>query len=161
MAQVCPSEAPAGPPPEAPPTPGKRPRKSPGAPVKHGLYALGAALRRPSALDRRSTVSRQLEAFKADVAADLGGEDTLSRQQRTLLAAASRTWLLLESVDAWLLAQERLVDKRRQLIPALQQRATLATTLERQLAALGLERKAREVSWEERVAALRASRQEG
>jgi hypothetical protein len=62
----------------------------------------------------------------------------------------------LESVDAWLLAQERLVDgRRRTLIPALQQRATLAATLERQLAALGLDRVAREVSWEERVAALR------
>jgi len=44
---------------------------------------------------------------------DLGGEEALSTQQRALVELAVRDRLLLESVDAWLLAQPQLVNGRK------------------------------------------------
>jgi hypothetical protein len=54
---------------------------------------------------------------------------------------AVRTKLLLDSVDAWLLAQPSLIDKRRRSVYlVLQQRQVLADGLARYLGTLGLAR---------------------
>jgi hypothetical protein len=78
------------------------------------------------------------------VVTDLGGDDVLSAQQQALIDIAVRTKLILDSVDAWLLVQPSLINKRkRALLPVVRERTQLADSLARHLAALGLERRAR------------------
>ena len=51
---------------------------------------------------------------------------------------------MLDSIDAWLLAQPSLVNKRkRALLPVVRERTQLADSLARHLSALGLERRAK------------------
>ena len=69
-----------------------------------------------------------------------------SRAQLTIIEAASRSWLMLSSVDDWLQRQPSIVNaKKRSLLPVVMQRQTLADSLLRHLTALGLERHARAV----------------
>jgi hypothetical protein len=66
--------------------------------------------------------------------------------QRAVVEVATRTYLLLESVDRFLLEQSSLVNKsRRQVYPVVLQRQQLADALARYMNQLGLERRAREV----------------
>jgi hypothetical protein len=84
--------------------------------------------------------------WRGEVEQDLGGPESLSAQQHTVLDIAMRTKLVLDSTDYWLVKQASLVDKRhKQLFPIVQQRAALADSLLRQLSALGLGRKAKHV----------------
>jgi hypothetical protein len=46
--------------------------------------------------------------WRADVIEDLGGKDAISTQQETLIDLASKSKLLLDSVDAWLMTQPSL-----------------------------------------------------
>jgi hypothetical protein len=56
------------------------------------------------------------------------------------------TKLLLDSVDAWLLRQPSIIDKRRrQLFPVVQQRTALADARARYLGSLGLARVAKQM----------------
>jgi hypothetical protein len=114
----------------------------------HGLKALKRAVstlgRRT--IDRRTTVGRQLAAWRADLAADLGGADQLSTQHRALLDEAVKLKLMLDSIDAWVLSQPSLVNKaKRALLPVVRDRLALVGQLQSLLRDLGLERKAREV----------------
>jgi len=78
--------------------------------------------------------------------ADLGGEEHVSAAQAALVEMATRTRLLIDSADAWLLAQDSIVLKRRgTLLPAVRERQTLVDSLARLLSALGLERRSRPV----------------
>ncbi len=73
-----------------------------------------------------------LRAWRADLVADLGGEEAVSTQERAIVDLAIKTYLLLESVDRWLLQQPSLVNKsRRQLFPVVLQRQQLADALAR------------------------------
>jgi hypothetical protein len=83
--------------------------------------------------------------WRGGLVADLGGAEQLSTQQLAVVDVCVRQKMLLDSVDAWLLRQPSIIDKRRrQLIPAVAQRQVLADGLLRHLAALGLARVARE-----------------
>ena len=118
-------------------------------PPKSGLYALKRAIstlgRRT--IDRRTTIGKALAAWRADLASDLGGVDLLSTKQRALLDEAVKLKLMLDSVDAWVLAQPSLVDKRkRSLLPVVRERLSLVSQLQSLLRDLGLERKARDVT---------------
>lgn len=76
--------------------------------------------------------------------ADLGGEDRLSTQELALVDLAVRDRLLLESVDAWLFEQPRLVNARRKAVyPAVVERQKLAEGFTRRLQALGFQRRSR------------------
>jgi hypothetical protein len=119
--------------------PGAQPRN--GNAVKHGHYSLARRLKNAGLKrsDGRSALERLKADWKADVRLSRGGE--LSPQQEALLEAASNTWLMLSSVDAWLLDQESLVNRRRrELLPVVQQRAALVRTLRELLGDIGLER---------------------
>lgn len=112
---------------------------------RHGLTRLRAAVRTlgPRVLDKRTTLGKALASWKADLVRDLGGNP--STQQMALIELATRTKLLLDSVDAWLLVQPTLINRRRRsLIPAVQERQKLADGLVRTLGALGLERSKQE-----------------
>jgi len=91
-------------------------------------------------------VGTALQTWRDGLIADLGGEGAVSAQQRAIVQLATRTYLLLESVDRWLLQQPSLVNKsKRQLFPVVLQRQQLADALARYMSALGLERRARPV----------------
>ena len=113
---------------------------------RHGLVKLRAAVRTlgPRVLDRRTTLGKQLAAWRADLVRDLGG--AVSTQQAAVIDLAVRTKLLLDSIDAWLLVQPSLVNARKKaLLPAVRERQALADALARYMNTLGLERKARDV----------------
>jgi len=115
---------------------------------RSGFHALKSTLRRlgPRTIDRRTSLGKHLAAWRADLLADLGGEEALSTQQRALVDILVRQKLLLESVDSWLLVQRTLVNSRkRTLFPVVRERQALADSLARYLAQLGLERRARPV----------------
>ena len=98
-------------------------------------------------IDRRTRVGKALAAWCDDLARDLGGLDALSTPQKAIIEQAVTTRLLLDSIDAWLMRQPSLVDRRkRALLPVVRERQALADALVRCLTALGLERKARELT---------------
>jgi len=117
---------------------------------RHGLYALQGALKavsdREGWLESLGEVGEVLKAWRADLVADLGGEEAISTQERAVVELATRTYLLLESIDRWLLQQGSLVNKsRRQLFPVVLQRQQLADALARYMGQLGLKRRAKPV----------------
>jgi hypothetical protein len=112
---------------------------------KHGLYRLKRSIKelgtRAIALDRRSTVAKAMQRWRNELVRDLGGE--LSAQQRAVVELALKTKLMLDSIDAWLLVQPSLINKRkRALLPVVRERQVLADALARYLDTLGLERRA-------------------
>ncbi len=114
----------------------------------HGAYTLRAAVKElgSRAVDRRTKTGRALAAWRSEIAGDLGGLDALSAQQRAVLEEAVKLKLMLDSVDAWILAQPSLVDRRkRALLPVVRERQSLADALVRYLTTLGLERRVREL----------------
>lgn len=117
---------------------------------RHGLRSLQTALKtvgdREGWLEGLGEVGATLQAWQADLVADLGGEAAVSAQERAVVELAVKTHLLLESVDRWLLEQPSLVNKsRRQLFPVVLQRQQLADALARYMTQLGLRRRAKPV----------------
>src|SRR5262245_33628045 len=111
---------------------------------KTGLFTLKRALidLGSRAIDGRSSVGVALRRWKADLVQDLGGDDSISTQQETLIELAVRSKIMLDSIDAWLLTQPSLINARkRTLIPVVLQRQTLADGLARYLSQLGVERR--------------------
>jgi len=116
--------------------------------ARTGLNALKAQvkLRGLAAVDQRTAPARALIAWRAELVAALGGDEQLSPQRRKLIELTARAALLLDHVDAWLLEQGTLVNKRnRSLLPVLVQRQGLAEHLARLLDRLGLDRVPRKV----------------
>lgn len=125
-------------------TPAKSPPNRPYQ--RHGLYALQGALRtvgnQDGWIDRLGELGQELKAWQASIIADLGGEESVSAMERSLIDLAVKTYLLLASVDRFLLEQPSLVNKsRRQLFPVVLQRQQLADALARYMSQLGLKRR--------------------
>ena len=76
----------------------------------HGFYAMERTVRTlgARAIDGRSTVAKQLAAWRADLVRDLGGD--VSTQEAAVVDLAVKTKLLLDSIDAWLLTQPSLIN---------------------------------------------------
>jgi hypothetical protein len=111
---------------------------------KHGLTGAKRALREygARAIDARTKAARELAEWTAEIVADLGGEDQISAQQRTVIELAGRTRFLLNGIDAWLIQQPSMVNKsKRRLFDVVQQRQQLSDALARYMNMLGLERK--------------------
>ena len=93
-------------------------------------------------IDKRTATGKALAKWRADLIADLGGDDAISTQRVALIELAVKSKLLLDSIDTWLLTQPTLVNvRKRSLIPIVLQRQTLADGLARYLTQLGLERR--------------------
>jgi len=91
-------------------------------------------------------VGKALAAWRSELLDDLGGAASISTQEAALLDAAVKTKLILDSVDAWLLSQKTLINKRsRSVIAAVQQRNSLVATLKGLLESLGLQRRAKRI----------------
>jgi hypothetical protein len=114
--------------------------------VQHGLTPLLKAARGldDSWIDQLGEVGTALRSWRAELIASLGGEREISSQERAIIELATKTYLLLESVDRWLLAQPSLIHRtRRALFPVVLQRQQLADALARYLGQLGLRRRAK------------------
>jgi hypothetical protein len=112
--------------------------------TKHGLIRLKRAVSTLGnrAIDRRTSVGRALAAWRGELLADLGGIEAVSTQELALVEEAVKTKLILDSVDAWLLSQKTLVNKRaKSVLPAVRDRQALVSTLRGLLSDLGLKRR--------------------
>jgi len=82
----------------------------------HGLRAMQRALAEVSHddrwLDQLGDVGTAIRNWRTDIIEDLGGESEISAMQRVVIDSASKTYILLCSIDAWLLQQPSLVNKR-------------------------------------------------
>jgi hypothetical protein len=97
-------------------------------------------------VDQRSAAARALGQWRRDLVADLGGEAAITAQQRALVEVVSRTRLFLDHLDAFLLQQRSLVNKKtKTALPVLLQRQALADSLAKHLSLLGLERRSKPV----------------
>lgn len=116
-------------------------RRGGGRPPTHSLTKLRKTLTElgTAKLDGRSRVAVAARRFKADLLADLGGNP--SRAQETLCELAARQWVLVCILDDFIQRQSSIVTRKRQVIPVLMQRQTIADGLVRYLTALGLERR--------------------
>ena len=115
---------------------------------RHGLNALKARVmvKGLHAIDKRTAAAQALVAWRRELLADLGGEESVSAQQMALVDMVVRTRLYVDSLDAWLMEQESLVNwKRKSVLPVLRERQQLVDSLARILGQLGLERKAKPV----------------
>ena len=113
---------------------------------KHGLTPLKRAVKGLGSrvIDMRTSLGKALAEWRGDLVADLGGREAISTQQSAVIDLAVKTKLLLDSIDAWLLTQPSLIDKRRRaVLPVVRERQQLADALARYMTALGLERRAR------------------
>jgi hypothetical protein len=110
-----------------------------------GSYALQNAIRRVGEgqdwTEALGPVGEALRAWRDDLVEALGGRETTSPQKCALVEVATRTHLMLESVDSYILAMPSLVNKsKRQLFAVVRERTQLADALARYLAMLGLDR---------------------
>ena len=115
---------------------------------RHGLNVLKARVkvRGLAAIDRRTAAARALIAFRDQLLADKGGPDAVSAAEMALIEQAARLRLYVEHLDAWLMEQKTLINKRsRSVWPVLRERAALGDALVRVLVQLGLERRARRI----------------
>ena len=115
---------------------------------KHGLTTLQAAMKDAGTgegwIDRLGPVGSELRQWRSTLITDLGGEGAISAMERSLVDLATQTYVLLSSVDKFLLEQPSLVNKsKRALFPVVQQRQSLADALARYLAQLGLKKRSR------------------
>jgi hypothetical protein len=58
--------------------------------------------------------------WRRELVADLGGEDSISTQQSAPVDLAVKSKLIVDSIDAWLLIQPSLINKRKKaLLPVV------------------------------------------
>lgn len=135
---------------------GQWPAGSSGTPesCRHGVHGLDAMKRTLSLIRKNGgkleaelgEVGLVVREWKEALIADLGGEESVTTQQRVIVEMAARSWVLLESIDLRLLemaAEGRLMSKGGKLIGAVAGRQKIANGLANYMVRLGLERKAR------------------
>src|SRR5690349_18948464 len=117
--------------------------------LKSGVYTLKNAVATLGARalpTKRTALGRALHEWRASLLSDLGGVDVVTTQQLALVEMAVRTKLLVDSVDAFVLAMPSPVNrKRRCLHPVVRERQALVGQLQSILRDLGLDRRAKPV----------------
>jgi hypothetical protein len=116
---------------------------------KHGFTTLKRAVKNLGSrvIDRRTSLGKALTQWRGEIVRDLGGDEAVSAQERAVLDLAVKTKLLLDSVDAWLLTQQSLINARKRCLhPIVLQRLQLADALARYMNQLGMKRRAKEVT---------------
>ena len=124
--------------------PANRPHRPPGRPQTHGVPTMERAVKvlGARAIDQRTSVGKALAAWRFELLADLGGIESVTTQELALVEEAVKTKLILDSVDAWLLSQPSLINKRtRSVLPVVRDRQALVSTLRGLLGDLGLGRR--------------------
>jgi hypothetical protein len=123
----------------------KKPRNTTAQPgywaAKHALARFGKHV-----IDGRSRVAHALDEFRDELIADLGGPEAVSRQQRVLIDLAVKTYLMVQSIDNYILNLDHLVQrKKKALWPIVRERTVLADSLARYMNMLGLARREKPV----------------
>lgn len=118
--------------------------------VARALPHLMERVRDPAIADGTlSPVERAAREWRQAVLADLGGADAVPATLAALLDAATGSKILLDSLDRYvflLAQQDGLVNRRnRRAYAVVAERMRVADGLTRQLQALGLERRAKEI----------------
>ena len=110
---------------------------------RHGLSTMKRAIAKlgAMAIPGNTKLGYALKAWRKELIEDLGGEDYVSVQQRTIVECAATTKLMISSLDAWITSQPSLLTRDRKLIPVIMQRQALVDSLTRMLSQLGLERR--------------------
>lgn len=110
---------------------------------RHGFtpYLRGRSKTSIGQIDGRSALGQAMAQYRADLLASLGGRDSLSTQELTLIEMCAKDWLILQSVDAYLLQAGLFNKKKRTAYPLTVQRMQLADGLTRRLQSLGLKRR--------------------
>ncbi len=128
------------------------PKRKPGTvskPNRHGLNTMKKAMVELGnrAIDGRSAYGRAVYAFEKHYIDQLGGECAISQGERRMITMTARTALLLDTVDCYVAELGSKIINRRSkcLFPIVMQRQQLADSHQRQLVALGLERKSKPV----------------
>jgi hypothetical protein len=119
-------------------------RRRPRTYSEHGLTTMKSTLKRLGGrvIDGRTTLGKALASWRSEILQDMGGESTVSAQEKAILDLAVKTKLMLDSVDAWILTQPSLINHRkRALLPVVRERQQLADSLARYMQALGLQRR--------------------
>jgi hypothetical protein len=105
--------------------------------LKQAVSTLGSRT-----IDRRTAVGKALAAWRSELLADLGGIENVTTEELALVEEAVKTKLILDSIDAWLLSQPSLINKRtRSVLPVVRDRQALVATLRGLLGDLGLGRR--------------------
>jgi hypothetical protein len=113
-----------------------------------GMRALKArvAIRGLAAIDRRTHAAKGLLSWRDDLISALGGAENASPMKLAIIEQATRAKLILDHVDAYLLSQESLLNRRsKRILPIVLERTKLAEHFVKLLAQLGLERQAKKV----------------
>jgi hypothetical protein len=138
-----------------PPTSPAKPRRSY---QRSGVYTLKkavATLGNRALPTKRTALGRALQEWRAALIADLGGEDAVSTQQLAFVDLAVRTKLLVDSVDAYVLAMPSPVNRqKRSLFPVVRERQMLVGQLQSILRDLGLDRRVKSFDLAAELAAL-------
>jgi hypothetical protein len=122
--------------------------KPPRTCLKHGLSTLKRAVNGlgERVIDMRTSLGKALAQWRADLVAELGGPDVVTVQQSAIIDVAVKTKLILDSIDAWVLTQPTLINKRaRAVLPVVRERQQLADALARYMTQLGLEGRSKPV----------------
>lgn len=112
-----------------------------------GLYAAQNTVRaignQDNWIDSLGEVGVELKAWQAAIIKKWAGKN-ISAMERSIIDLATKTFLMLQCVDRFLLQPPSLVNKsKRQLFPVVLQRQTLAGALSRHMQQLGLKRRAK------------------
>jgi hypothetical protein len=109
--------------------------------LPHMLTRISADTLAPDDLSPLEATARQ---WRESVITDLGGHDVLTTTKLALINAALGSWLLLSTVDSYLMELASTTGvvnrKHRAAFAIVEQRARLADSFVRQLQALGLEK---------------------
>jgi hypothetical protein len=127
--------------------PARSPRERRRPYLKSGVYTLKKAVQTlgSRALPPKSTaLGRELRVWREALITDLGGVEMVSTQQTALVDMAVRTKLLVDSVDAYVLAMPSPVNRQRRCLhPVVRERQAIVNQLQALLRDLGLDRRAK------------------
>lgn len=129
-------------------TPAESEKRPAHRPQTHGIKKLKQAVKQlgSRAIDKRTSLGRALAQWRGLLIADLGGDSALSTQQKAIVDLCVKDKLMLDSIDAWILTQDSIINKRKKaVIAVVKDRLQLADALARHLDMLGLKRIPHEV----------------
>ena len=128
-------------------TPARTPQHHRRPYTRSGIYTLKRAVQvlgSRALPTKRTALGRALAEWRSSLVADLGGADAVTTQVMALVDLAVRTKLLVDSVDAYVLAMPSPVNRQRRCLhPVVRERQALVGQLQSILRDLGLERRQR------------------
>lgn len=112
---------------------------------QHGAWSLKRALN-TGRLDMRSEAGQAVKRLRAQLESDLGGADTLSTQEHLMVDRIVKKALIIEALESYALSRKTIFKRNGDLIGALGRHyLSYAEALRRDLLAIGLQRRAKDV----------------